>query len=112
MVMELGKDTMPRPLLVSSAHEKAIALSPDSKWLAYESNETGRNEVYVRPFPNVDAGKWQVSINGGQFPLWSHSGRELFYGDASNQMLTAAAIGPPGSRSPPDCHSSGSGQSI
>ena len=87
--MRLGVDTAARPLLVSAADEKAIALSPDGRWLAYESNETGRNEIYVRPFPGVDAGKWQVSTNGAIAPLWGHSGRELFYLDLANQMVAA-----------------------
>ena len=69
--------------------ESAPALSPDGKWLAYASDETGRTEVYIRPFPNVDDGKWQVSTNGGQAPLWAHSGRELFYVDAERNMMVA-----------------------
>ncbi len=47
--------------------------------MAYESNESGTNEVYIRPFPDTDAGKWQVSTSGGTAPLWAHNGRELFY---------------------------------
>ncbi len=96
-VMQLGVDSAPRPLLASQADEKAIALSPDGRWLAYESNETGRDEVHVRPFPNVDDGKWQVSINGGVLPLWAHNGKELFYRDEANQMLTSAQVTSTGS---------------
>jgi serine/threonine-protein kinase len=87
--MQLGVDSVPRPLLVTPADERAIALSPDSRWLAYESDETGRDEVYVRPFPNVDSGKWQVSTAGGDLPLWAHSGRELFYRSPGNEMMVA-----------------------
>jgi serine/threonine-protein kinase len=87
--MQLGVDSVPRPLLVSGADEKAIALSPDGRWLAYESNETGRDEVYVRPFPKVDEGKWQVSTAGGTNPLWAHSGRELFYANPASEMMAA-----------------------
>jgi eukaryotic-like serine/threonine-protein kinase len=94
-VMQLGVDSVPRPLLITSADEKAVALSPDSRWLAYESNETGRNEIYVRPFPNVEGGKWQVSTNGGVAPLWGHSGRELFYLDLTNQMIAAQLTASP-----------------
>jgi serine/threonine-protein kinase len=54
-------------------------ISPDGTWLAYESNESKQVEVYVRPFPNVDGGRSQVSIGGGTRPLWARSGRELFY---------------------------------
>jgi serine/threonine-protein kinase len=54
-------------------------VSPDGRWMAYESNESGTTQIYVRPFPNVDAGRWQVSTTGGMRPVWSRSGRELFY---------------------------------
>jgi eukaryotic-like serine/threonine-protein kinase len=54
-------------------------VSPDGRWLAYQSNESGADEIYVRPFLNVDGGRWQVSIGGGSKPLWARSGRELFY---------------------------------
>ena len=77
--LRVGVDSVPRMLLGGPYDERAPALSPDGRWLAYVSNESGRDEVYVRPFPNVDGGKWQVSRNGGREPLWAHSGRELFY---------------------------------
>jgi serine/threonine-protein kinase len=56
-------------------------ISPDGRWLAYDSSENGRFEVevFVRPFPDVNAGKWQISNNGGSTPLWARNGRELFY---------------------------------
>jgi serine/threonine-protein kinase len=54
-------------------------LSPDSHWIAYYSNESGRHEVYVRPFPNVNDHKWMISTTGGWTPVWSPDGRELFY---------------------------------
>jgi len=54
-------------------------ISPDGRWLAYQSNESGSNEVYVRPFPEVNTGRWQVSTGGGTRPLWARNGRELFY---------------------------------
>ena len=69
----------PRPLIATSAHELSASLSPDERWLAYQSNESGRQEIYVRPFPNVDDGKWTVSTRGGLSPVWSPTGRELFY---------------------------------
>ncbi len=55
--------------------------SPDGRFIAYLSNETGGFEIFVRPFPDVSAGKWQVSTEGGQMPLWAHNGRELFFVD-------------------------------
>jgi serine/threonine-protein kinase len=59
-------------------------ISPDGKWMAYASDESGQLEIYVRPFPDVNKGRWQVSTSGGSTPLWSPDGRELFYlqGDA------------------------------
>jgi serine/threonine-protein kinase len=82
-----GVDTAPAALMTTSFDEAAIALSPDGHWLAHESNETGRVEVYVRPFPAVESGKWQVSIAGGAAPLWARSGRELFYVNAGRELV-------------------------
>jgi serine/threonine-protein kinase len=62
-------------------------ISPDGRWLAYESNESGYNEVYVRPFPNVDSGHWQISNSGGSRPLWARNGRELFYVNGENRLM-------------------------
>ena len=60
-------DSALTPLLAAPGYDqKSPALSPDNRWLAYTSNESGRNEVYVRPFPDVDAGRWQVSRNGNR----------------------------------------------
>ena len=66
--------------------------SPNGRYLAYQSDESGRYEIYVRPFPRVDNGRWQVSTAGGTRPVWARSGRELFYLDASN-ALTAVPVG-------------------
>ena len=66
-------------------------ISPDGRWLAYDSNESGRSEVYVRPFPAVTTGRWQVSTSGGSRPRWSRNGRELFYwvptSEATGQLM-------------------------
>ena len=53
-------------------------MSPDGKWIAYSSNETGRSEIYIRPFPE-GPGKIQVSVNGGVFPRWRRDGKELYF---------------------------------
>jgi serine/threonine protein kinase len=66
--------------------------SPNGRYFAYQSEESGRNEIYVRPFPRVDNGRWQVSTAGGTRPVWARSGRELFYLDASN-TLTVVPVG-------------------
>jgi len=73
-----------RLLLGEKYQEIQPRISPNGRWLAYASDESGRYEVYVRPFPEVEGGRWQVSTSGGDSPLWSRDGRELFYrsGDA------------------------------
>src|SRR5262249_23619325 len=65
-------------------------LSPDGRWMAYASDESGRREVYVRPFPAAD-GKWRISTAGGEQPRWRGDGRELFY-IASDRKLMAGGI--------------------
>jgi serine/threonine-protein kinase len=95
-VLQLGVDSVPKPLLTGPYDEMAIALSPDGRWLAYGSDETGRLEVFVRPFPNVGDGKEQVSDAGGTGPLWSRDGRELFYLRRDNAMM-AVPVGSDGS---------------
>ncbi len=72
------EDKKVHPLIASSFREADPALSPDGRWLAYTSDEAGRLEVYVRPYPS-GSGRWQVSDNGGGFPRWAGNGRELFY---------------------------------
>jgi len=62
--------------------------SPNGRYVAYQSSESGRVEIYVRPFPQVDGGRWQVSAAGGTRPVWAKNGRELFYLDASNAMTS------------------------
>jgi len=82
-------DTVGTPLLATQADERHPTISPDGRWLAYRSNESGKPEVYVRPFPNVGDGKWPVSTSGGSDPVWSHSGKELFYINAADEMVAA-----------------------
>jgi serine/threonine-protein kinase len=83
-------DTTPVPLVASGLFtELHPAVSPDGRWLAYTSNESGINEVYVRPFPNTAEGRWQVSNGGGESPVWARSGRELFYADADFRVVSA-----------------------
>jgi Tol biopolymer transport system component len=66
-------------------------LSPDGRYLAYQSNESGRLEIYVRPFPRVNDGRWQVSTDGGTRAVWARNGRELFFVDPAN-TLTAVPV--------------------
>jgi serine/threonine-protein kinase len=83
-----GRDTTPTMLLTTTFNESTPRLSPDGRWLAYVSDESGRREVYVRPFPGP-AGRWQVSTDGGTQPLWAHSGREIFYRAADGALIAA-----------------------
>jgi serine/threonine-protein kinase len=73
-----------KTLVQQAPYELSPKISPDGRWMAYTSNESGRAEIYVRPFPDVNKGRWQISTNGGGGPLWSPDSRELFYlnGDA------------------------------
>ncbi len=83
-----------RPLIATDAVEMLARVSPDGRWIAYQSNESGRWAVYVRPFPDVDGGKWQVSQGGGGYaPAWSADGRELFYVAAGRDGRTMMAVG-------------------
>jgi serine/threonine protein kinase/Tol biopolymer transport system component len=79
------------PLIQTPFIERNAEVSPDGHFLAYESNESGRNEIYVRPFPEVERGRWQVSTGGGTQAAWARNGRELFYLDGSNR-LTAVPV--------------------
>jgi serine/threonine-protein kinase len=76
----------PRPFLSGPFIEQDAAFSPDGRWLAYASNETGKLEVYVQPFPGP-GGRWQISAGGGSSPRWSRSSKELFYRAADQRIM-------------------------
>ena len=59
------------PLLATDFNERNAEISPDGRWLAYQSNASGQYEIFVRPFPNVDEGQVQISTDGGTEPLWA-----------------------------------------
>jgi serine/threonine-protein kinase len=80
-------DSTTRELVRSGFGTTAPAISPDGHWLAYNSTESGRFEVYLRPFPNVDSLKRKISVNGGLSPRWSRDGRELFFLDSYQDMV-------------------------
>lgn len=81
--------------------ERSSALSPNGRWLAYTSDESGRAEVYVRPFPDVEAGREQISTAGGRRPRWSADGRELFFQSGSSLMAVAVESGTRFTAGPP-----------
>ena len=85
-VLPLDGDRTPIPFLQSDVDERQAQFSPNGKWVAYASIESGQNEVYVRPFPAA-AGKWQVSTGGGQQPRWRSDGKELFYLSADHKLM-------------------------
>jgi serine/threonine-protein kinase len=80
------QDRSAQPYLRTKATEGAPSFSPNGRWLAYVSNESGQPEIYVQAFPGP-GGKWQVSDGGGTEPAWSRSGRELFYRDGDRMMI-------------------------
>jgi hypothetical protein len=84
--------------LATPAREDDPRFSPDSKWIAYMSNESGRSEIYARPFsggPAGPSGKVRISTNGGEYPVWSPAGGELFYmtGDSSIYAADIRGLG-------------------
>jgi serine/threonine-protein kinase len=80
-------DRTTRALVDTPFSEGNADISPDGKWLAFQSTDSGRDEVYVRPFPDVAGGRWQISTAGGNQPLWSRDGRELFYRDNQGGVM-------------------------
>jgi serine/threonine-protein kinase len=89
-----AKPGKPEPFLRTPFGELVPAYSPDGRWIAYRTNESGGNEIFVRPAPKdasggapAGGGKWQVSSDGGVYAVWSHNGRELFYESGDNRIM-------------------------
>jgi dipeptidyl aminopeptidase/acylaminoacyl peptidase len=78
-------DHKAEPFLRTPFNEGGPVFSPDGHWLAYISDESGRPEIYVKPYPGP-GGKWQISTEGGSEPAWNHNGRELFFRSGSKMM--------------------------
>jgi eukaryotic-like serine/threonine-protein kinase len=91
--LNLEGECNPRPFLQTPSNESGATFSPDGRWLAYVSDESGRYEVYVRAFPGP-GGKWQISSQGGAEPVWARSGRELFYRNRDDLMAVPVATKP------------------
>jgi serine/threonine-protein kinase len=81
-------------LLKEQYYEAQPKISHDGRWMAYMSSESGEAEIYVRPFPELNKGRWQVSTGGGDSPLWSPDCRELFYRHGDSIMAVAVETEP------------------
>ena len=79
----------PEVFLQTPADERSPSFSPDGRWMAYASDESGTYQVYVRAFPDK-GGKWQISNSGGTYPMWSRNGHELFFETLDNHIMVAA----------------------
>src|SRR5262249_48683029 len=90
-VLSLRGDATPHPIVKSPGYDGGAQFSPDGRWLAYVSNESGRLQTYVRPYPGPDR-TWQVSTKGGTHPQWNPSGRELFYRDGNKMMAVDVSV--------------------
>jgi serine/threonine protein kinase len=86
-MLSMEGDRERKPLLVEEPIDINPKISPDGRYMAYASMESDRQEIYIRPFPDVDEGKWQVSTDGGMNPLWSPDGKELFYLTEENAVM-------------------------
>jgi len=91
MVLPMTGDRKPFPFLSTPFNEMQGVFSPDGKWVAYQSNESSRFEVYVRPFPGP-GGQWQVSTGGGASPRWRADGKELYYLAPDSKLMAAAVV--------------------
>jgi serine/threonine-protein kinase len=96
-VMALGLDGTREvvPLVQTPFDERNGIVSPDGHWLAYEANDSGMFEIYVRPFPAANSGRWPVSTSGGTQPLWARDGRELFYVAPDGALMRVAVANGP-----------------
>ncbi|MBK5294412.1 MAG: protein kinase [Acidobacteriia bacterium] len=91
--LPLTGDRKPKLWLQSEFAESHGQFSPDGRFVAYQSNETGTYEIYVRPFPNAGSGKWQLSSGGGHQPRWRPDGKELFYMDEARKIMVVEVRG-------------------
>jgi serine/threonine-protein kinase len=91
LLVPLSGDRRVRPLFHAEGVERNPAVSPDGRFIAYNSDESGRTEVYVRPLPDAGSGKWQISTDGGAGPVWTRGGSEIVYLDRQGRM-TAVAV--------------------
>ncbi len=88
VVMSLDGDRRIAPLLNTKYTERNAELSPNGRWIAYQSNESGTYEIYVRPFPSINDGRWQISTGGGTRPVWNRNGLELLYVTLNGTLMS------------------------
>ncbi len=93
-MLSMEEDRVNTILLQGGYSEAQPRISPNGLWMGYVSDESGRNEIYVRPFPDVDKERWPISTSGGDSPLWSPDGRELFYRSGTAIMAVAVETEP------------------
>jgi serine/threonine-protein kinase len=94
LVLSMEGERTSQPLFQSQFNETRGRISPDGHWIAYESDESGQQEIYIRPFPNVEEGKWQISRDGGTEPAWSPLGQELFFRNGGAMMVVGIKTEP------------------
>ncbi len=91
-VLPLEGERKPTAFLKTEFNEQDARYSPDGRWVAYTSDESGKDEIYVRPFP-VGSGKWQISVNGGHIPMWRRDGKEIIYSVQDGSVMSAEVDG-------------------
>jgi hypothetical protein len=99
-LVPIGGDRPPVPFLATPVNERLPAFSPDGRWIAYTSDETGQFEVFVTPYPGPGR-RWQVSQGGGVAPAWRSDGREIVYNNTERLMAVDVAAGSPFRAGPP-----------
>jgi Tol biopolymer transport system component len=99
-VLSLHGEPSPHPVVKTPAFEGGPQFSPDGRWIAYASDESGQMQVYLRPFPGPDR-KWSVSTQGGTSPRWNRNGKEIFYRNGNAMMSVEVSASPELALSPP-----------
>lgn len=94
MLLSLTGTPRVEPLLQTPFDERNATISPDGLWMAYESNESGQSQIYVRPFPNVADAHYQISSGGGRTPAWAPHGHDLFFVNRTSMMAATVRLTP------------------
>jgi Tol biopolymer transport system component len=90
LVLSMEEERRVQNLLRTPYIEVNAEISPDGTWFAYQSNESGELEIYIKPFSNPESERWKVSTNGGVQPLWNRNGQELYYIEGTNRMMAVS----------------------